>query len=1148
MAKTTAAAGPKWRVLLVLSVLSTLVGLGAGGWLGWLYWQNVVVDPGEDLERRHILGVIAEESPVYFRDGHTRLGVFFADEHRDQVGWGDLPRAWVASIVAAEDDSFWTHPGFDLLHLARAMVDNVIAGHTVAGGSTLTQQTAKNLYYRPDRSFKAKLVEALYALRLERHYSKEDILTFYANQFHVSGNGRGLGIAARYFFDKEVGQLSTVEAAFLAGLVKAPSYYDPFSGDAAKQATAVQRAEERTRYVLRRLGEEPAEKLAGPEVSGQDSAAVAAFQGRVAEVKRVQADARDALEKGFTLNFKHGAFRFDTSVVLDEVARRLSEAPFADALKAAGIDDPARAGLKVITTLDKDAQRSAVYGLWHHLTEVGVMLEGKTTADFLREGEQVTPLMPGERVSAMEFRLANVIGPADDGGKKVLKLDLGGLGCTVDRDGLVRVAAAVQRAKAKSATSKVNGAEVDAFAAALPAGKVVWVSLREAADDRVLCDLELRPELQGAVMALEHGEIRAMVGGSDNRNYNRTAALRQMGSTWKGLVLSAALELGWSPTDRLDNRRNVFPFSTTFYYPRPDHSPAPDVGLAWAGTTSENLASVWLLYHLTDRLSDEQVAKAAAAVGLGRGASESAEAYRTRLQRLGIQASTARLEEASFLAARREVAASLAAAGRDADALAVTSMLYGWGFDNERASTTDASKLEALQNTWLSLRDRRAVCGDQYQRLADGWSRAEVPADVPDLSVLVEPDRVRVVCGHAGDGWTAPSPELFAAGPGPLVDEAEMRIDGRISASALDALRSEVERRQLERELKAGDAVDAYDPSLIVWNQDFRVLLGLRYVHRLAQRYGVQSPVREVMALPLGASEMTLEELAKVYEGLATGTVWTFPGEATGPAGTTAVAAPPSTALLISEIRDVEDKVIYRAKPVGEQPAPPEVSAMTADIFRQVVDWGTGRRGKGVITVGGSALPIGGKTGTTNDFKNAAFVGFAPVAGAPDLSAAWTVAVYVGYDDNRPMSVGGIKLAGASGAMPAWLHTVRGITIAGLLGDVTARAPDGGWKPRDPDGSERVHVDGATGLPASAETAGPEVLVRKAAPVAVVVTQIPDQPGPEAQTPVVPRIGPATREPGSNGGGIWSQFKKRQAAPEAVPKGAPAPPPPAAPK
>ncbi|MEZ4234869.1 MAG: hypothetical protein R3F59_01615 [Myxococcota bacterium] len=112
---------------------------------------------------------------------------------------------------------------------------------------------------------------------------------------------------------------------------------------------------------------------------------------------------------------------------------------------------------------------------------------------------------------------------------------------------------------------------------------MVLVSVKDVQSGLALCDLEVRPTLQGAVTVLQNGEIRAMVGGNDNRNFNRATALRQFGSTWKPLVYHAAMKLGWAPDDVIDNTRNVFPFSTTFYYPRPDHHPADRVSIAWAG-------------------------------------------------------------------------------------------------------------------------------------------------------------------------------------------------------------------------------------------------------------------------------------------------------------------------------------------------------------------------------------------------------------------------------------------------------------------------------------------------------------------------------------------------------------------------------------
>ena len=114
------------------------------------------------------------------------------------------------------------------------------------------------------------------------------------------------------------------------------------------------------------------------------------------------------------------------------------------------------------------------------------------------------------------------------------------------------------------------------------------------------------------------------------------------------------MELGWSPDDLLDNSRNVFPFSTTFYYPRPDHAPQPRVSLSWAGVNSENLASIWLLYHLMDRLDGEEIRVLATNLDLARRPEEPIKAYLTRIQKAGYYR-RARVKEQNFLRARQDV-------------------------------------------------------------------------------------------------------------------------------------------------------------------------------------------------------------------------------------------------------------------------------------------------------------------------------------------------------------------------------------------------------------------------------------------------------------------------------------------------------------
>ncbi len=1154
---------------VVLGVGAVIALIGSA----FAYQYYVVLNPGPHLERDHIRSVISQESPVYYADGVTRVGVFFDEEHRQFVPYEELPQAYVLSIVAAEDGRFWSHWGIDPRGIARALLDNLQAGAVVAGGSTLTQQTAKNLYYRPDRSLRAKLVEFLNAAKLEAHYDKEEILEFYVNQFHVSGNGRGLGIAARHFFDKEVDELTLVESAFLAGLVKAPAYYDPYLGDAARRERAVTRAHDRTRYVLRRLAEEDPQALTQPLKRGEPREEARA---RLARTREIQERAAAALEEGFELEFKRGSFRFESSAVLDEVARRLDEPPFDEVLGEAGIESAETAGLHVITTLDPDAQREATYALWHHLTEVGAWMEAPGVENLVLEGHRGPRFDPDFPPRRHQFRVARVAEHEGGSGKRTLRLDLGGHLCIVDRTAVVRMAVAHWRGRKKDRFAKMPTKEVDAFVNAIPDDAIVLASVREIRDEVAYCDLEVRPELQGAVTVIQQGEVRAMVGGNDNRNFNRTAALRQFGSTWKPLVYHAALNLGWQPNEALDNERNVFPFSTTFYYPRPDHTPAPRVSLAWAGVRSENLASIWLLYHLMDRLTEDQIAELAETFGMSRNEGEDIKAYRRRIQEMGVLPTRARVEESLFLKSRQEVFAGIEESDHPEDRVPLQSLLYGWGFSRERnrASREGAStrewKLRALDNQWQTMHGRLPGCRTQYDELAKALERRRVPERdlVKDLTVLIDEERIEVNCVGTPEGHVSPDQDfldslptldeirddeaeevveegaddderrrrkalsdLFSFGSrddeaeegaetddepsrrevrkavrlGPqLVEVDDITIDGRLHLSTLAAVEAAVDRNRAVWE--AREEQELYDPEVLYWHQDFRVLLAMKYVVQLAEDYGVQTDIREVLAMPLGASEITLEEAGILYSGLVSGTAWEFPGESGG----APVGKVPTATLLIKEIRDPDGTLLYQATPEETKIAEPPVADMTVDILRNVVLHGTGRRAKETLTAGGFALPAGGKTGTTNDFKNAAFLGYVPVARRDGYVAdgSFTIGVYVGYDDNRPMSVGNIRLDGSKGALPAWILTAQGLSDSGLLGEppVVDVAEGEPW-PLDPsNGMARMFVDPSTGLPSQdgAETEA-MTLVRKS-----LVEQAPDLELPTIARPT--RVAPSIEE------------------------------------
>lgn len=156
----------------------------------------------------------------------------------EAVGLHDMSPYIPQAVVAIEDRRFYSHFGFDPIGFSRAMMRNVMAGHMVQGGSTLTQQLAKNLFLKPDRTLERKVQEVLLAVWLEQKYSKDEILEMYLNRVYFGSNSYGVEAASRRYFGKSAKNVSLNEAALLAGLLKAPSRLSPANDPKAAAARA----------------------------------------------------------------------------------------------------------------------------------------------------------------------------------------------------------------------------------------------------------------------------------------------------------------------------------------------------------------------------------------------------------------------------------------------------------------------------------------------------------------------------------------------------------------------------------------------------------------------------------------------------------------------------------------------------------------------------------------------------------------------------------------------------------------------------------------------------------------------------------------------------------------------------------------------
>lgn len=162
--------------------------------------------------------------------------------HREKfVPYDKIPDLLKKGIIATEDRRYYDHGAVDIIGVARAFITNSMAGETLEGGSTIAQQTVKNIFLSNDRTMTRKLEELALAVQLERNYSKEEILELYLNTIYFGHGAYGVGEASRVYFGKEPKDLDLSQCAMLAGLPQAPSAYDPISHpqEGAKRMTIV---------------------------------------------------------------------------------------------------------------------------------------------------------------------------------------------------------------------------------------------------------------------------------------------------------------------------------------------------------------------------------------------------------------------------------------------------------------------------------------------------------------------------------------------------------------------------------------------------------------------------------------------------------------------------------------------------------------------------------------------------------------------------------------------------------------------------------------------------------------------------------------------------------------------------------------------
>lgn len=473
----------RWSVRLLL--VATLGLLAASGL--WYWAAQGLPDEAE-------LATFSAQLPSTVRDIDGNIVASFTRERRVYLGYDEMPPRLVQAFISAEDKTFFQHGGLDYLGIASAVWTNLaglFGDHRPVGASTITQQVAKSLIGN-EVTLTRKLREAILARRLERVFTKQQILELYLNQIFLGRNSYGVEAAAQAYFGKGAAELDLAQMAYLAILPKAPSTYDPLRQNA--------RAVARRSYVLRQM----------------------AANGYISEAERAAA-AAEPLE---VVRVARGRPARPADYFIEEVRRTLI-GKFGE---SEGRNSVYGGGLWIRTSVDPAIQQAAEIAMRDGLMrfDVGKPWHGPATHIDTGDGWQQRLALASVPMGFETWRKAVVLAKS-------------GRDATIGfTDGTTATLPGGNALRLKSGTNITAGE-------ALAPGDVVPVAptangwaLRQA------------PAVSGGMVVEDPrtGQVLAMVGGFDARAqaFNRaTQALRQPGSAFKPIVYATAMDNGFTP-------------------------------------------------------------------------------------------------------------------------------------------------------------------------------------------------------------------------------------------------------------------------------------------------------------------------------------------------------------------------------------------------------------------------------------------------------------------------------------------------------------------------------------------------------------------------------------------------------------------------
>lgn len=550
----------KFRSIRRLIFISVFLGSGILWLCGGLYlYLSPELPPVEALRD------IKLQTPmsVYTKDG--KLIGQFGEKKRNPLIYNDIPPLFIKALLAAEDDGFYQHHGIDFSGLLRAVTELLITGEKGSGGSTLTMQVARNYFLSKEKTFTRKFNEILLALEIERHLSKQEILTLYVNRVFLGHRAYGFEAAAQVYYGNHIEDLSLAQLAMMSGLPKAPSRYNPISNP--------ERALIRRNWILGRM----------------------LNLGYISNDQHLQ-----ALEEAVSAEHFGAKLSFNAPYIAEMVRKEMLDRYGLDAYND---------GYKVYTTVPSELQISAQ----------AAVINGLNTYD-IRHGYRGPELQllpeagPDER-PLEELWLTTLSNTPIIAGKVPAIVNQ-----TSENQVQILLASGemailnwldIRHLTRPYITADTLGPAPENADEVFSIGDLIRVT--KAADGQYT--LSQLPEAQAALVALnpDNGAILSLVGGLgfEQSKFNRaTQAARQPGSNFKPFIYSAALAHGYTAASVINDAPVVFNDKALENTWRPENDGGRFYGptrLRWALTKSRNLVSIRLLQGLGIRKAIDYV-------------------------------------------------------------------------------------------------------------------------------------------------------------------------------------------------------------------------------------------------------------------------------------------------------------------------------------------------------------------------------------------------------------------------------------------------------------------------------------------------------------------------------------------------------------